>query len=43
MNSVAPGSGARIGNEYYADDEEFVFAVRRRACARSTRRSSTPA
>ncbi len=26
MTSVAPGSAARIGNEYYKNDEEFVFA-----------------
>lgn len=26
ITSVAPGSAARIGNEYYATDEEFVFA-----------------
>lgn len=26
ITSVAPGSAARIGNEYYATDEEFVYA-----------------
>jgi 5-methyltetrahydropteroyltriglutamate--homocysteine methyltransferase len=26
MSSVAPGSCSRIGNEYYASDEEFLFA-----------------
>ncbi len=26
MTSLAPGSAARIGNEYYKTDEEFVFA-----------------
>lgn len=26
MTSVAPGSCARIGNEYYATDEEFLYA-----------------
>jgi 5-methyltetrahydropteroyltriglutamate--homocysteine methyltransferase len=26
MTSVAPGSCSRIGNEYYATDEEFLFA-----------------
>ena len=26
MTSVAPGSAARIGNEYYKSDDEFVFA-----------------
>ena len=24
LNSVAPGSCARFGNEYYADDEELL-------------------
>jgi 5-methyltetrahydropteroyltriglutamate--homocysteine methyltransferase len=27
LNSVAPGSGARFGNEHYADDEELLYAV----------------
>jgi 5-methyltetrahydropteroyltriglutamate--homocysteine methyltransferase len=26
LNSVAPGSCARFANEYYKDDEEFIFA-----------------
>ena len=26
LNSVAPGSCARFGNEYYADDEEMMYA-----------------
>lgn len=26
ITAVSPGSAARIGNEYYASDEEFVFA-----------------
>jgi len=26
MTSIAPGSASRIGNEYYATDEEFLFA-----------------
>ncbi len=26
MTSVAPGSAARVGNSYYATDEEFMFA-----------------
>lgn len=26
ITSIAPGSAARIGNEYYATDEEFIFA-----------------
>ncbi|MBO0802983.1 MAG: cobalamin-independent methionine synthase II family protein [Nocardiopsaceae bacterium] len=26
LNAVAPGSGGRVGNEYYADDEELIYA-----------------
>ena len=26
LNSVAPGSCARFGNEFYADDEEMMYA-----------------
>ena len=26
LNAVAPASCARFGNEYYADDEEFMYA-----------------
>ena len=26
LNSVAPGSCARFGNDYYADDEEMMYA-----------------
>jgi 5-methyltetrahydropteroyltriglutamate--homocysteine methyltransferase len=26
MTSIAPGSASRIGNEYYASEEEFLFA-----------------
>jgi 5-methyltetrahydropteroyltriglutamate--homocysteine methyltransferase len=26
LNSVAPGSGARFGNEHYANDEELIYA-----------------
>lgn len=26
LNSVAPGSGARFGNEYYDNDEELIYA-----------------
>ncbi len=26
MTSIAPGSASRIGNEYYADDEELLYA-----------------
>ena len=26
LNSVAPGSCARVGNEYYANDEELIYA-----------------
>ncbi|MGH2916737.1 MAG: cobalamin-independent methionine synthase II family protein [Solirubrobacteraceae bacterium] len=26
LNSVAPGSCARVGNEHYADDEELIYA-----------------
>ena len=42
LNSVAPGSGARFGNEHYENDEELIYACGTRY-ARSTRRSSTPA
>jgi 5-methyltetrahydropteroyltriglutamate--homocysteine methyltransferase len=36
LNSVAPGSCARFGNEYYADDEEMLWA-----CAEAMREEYT--
>ena len=36
LNSVAPGSCARFGNQYYADDEEMIYA-----CADAMRQEYT--